>query len=124
MEKRKICSLRNNFSCFPQYFQYISKFKSPNAYIFVKCGCANYFFLNSAILIYRGTDISKYFRESLGIRDNESRLFLGIFKRFLLVITKMYVVYSLESPHCGDPKEYTQYIIAVDSRYLGLAYLE
>ena len=34
------------------------------------------FFLNSANLICRGTDISKYFRESLGIRDNESRLYI------------------------------------------------
>ena len=33
------------------------------------------FLLNSANLICRGTDISKYFRESLGIRDNESRLY-------------------------------------------------
>ena len=31
-------------------------------------------FLTSATLIFRGTDISKCFRESLGIRDNESRL--------------------------------------------------
>ena len=66
--------LRSNFSSFPQYFQYISNFKSPITYIFVKCGWSNYFFLNSANLICRGTDISKYFRESLGIRDNESRL--------------------------------------------------
>ena len=36
----------------------------------------NYFFLNSANLICRGTDISKYFGESHGIRDNESRLYL------------------------------------------------
>ena len=33
------------------------------------------FSLNSANLICRGTDISKYFRESLGIRDNESTVF-------------------------------------------------
>ena len=33
-------------------------------------------FLNSATLICRGTDISKCFRESLGIRDNESRLYI------------------------------------------------
>ena len=33
------------------------------------------FFLNSANLICRGTDISRYFRKSLGIRDNESRLY-------------------------------------------------
>ena len=30
------------------------------------------FFLNSANLICQGKDISKYFRESLGIRDNKS----------------------------------------------------
>ena len=51
--------LRSNFSSFLQYFQYISNFKSPITYIFVKCGCSNYFFLNSANLICRGTDISK-----------------------------------------------------------------
>ena len=33
-------------------------------------------FLTLSTLIYRGTDISKYFSESLGIRDNESRLYL------------------------------------------------
>ena len=48
---------------------------SPITHIFVKCGCLNYFVLNSANLICRGTDISKYFRESSGIRDNESRLY-------------------------------------------------
>ena len=34
------------------------------------------FFLNFANLICRDTDISKYFRESLGLLDNESRLYL------------------------------------------------
>ena len=33
-------------------------------------------FLTSANLICRGTDISKYSRESLGLRDNESRLYV------------------------------------------------
>ena len=46
--------------------------------MFVKCGRSNYVFLNSANLICRGTDISKYFRESLGIRDNEIRLYLEV----------------------------------------------
>ena len=64
-----------DFSSFPQYFQNISNFKSPITYIFVKCGCSNYFSLNSANLLCRGTDISNYFRESLWIRDNESRLY-------------------------------------------------
>ena len=68
--------LWSNFSSFPQYFQYSSNFKSPVTYIFVKCGCLNYFFLNFATLICRGTDISKYFIESLGIGDNESLLYL------------------------------------------------
>ena len=54
----------------------MSNFKSPITYTFVKCGCSIYFFLKSANLICRSTDISKYFRESLGVRDNESRLYL------------------------------------------------
>ena len=33
-------------------------------------------FLTPATLIFRGTDILKCFRESLGIRDNESRLYI------------------------------------------------
>ena len=33
-------------------------------------------FLTSATLIARGTDISKCFRDYLGIRDNESRLYI------------------------------------------------
>ena len=40
----------------------------------MKCGCPIYFFLNSANLTCRGKDISKYFREYLGLRNNESRL--------------------------------------------------
>ena len=74
-EKEEKLLLRSNFSSFPHYFRYISKLKSSITYQFVKCGCLNYFFLTSANLICRGTDISKYFRESLGIRDNESRLY-------------------------------------------------
>ena len=34
-------------------------------------------FLTSATLIFRGTDISKCFRVSFGIRDSESRLYMG-----------------------------------------------
>ena len=59
--------LRSNFSSFPQYFRYISNVKSPITYKFVKCGCSNYFFLNSENLICRGTDVSKSYRESFGI---------------------------------------------------------
>ena len=34
------------------------------------------FFVNSGNLICRSTGISMYFRESLGVRDNESRLYM------------------------------------------------
>ena len=37
-------------------------------------------FLTLSTLIYRGMDISKCFSESLGIRDNESRLYIEKFK--------------------------------------------
>ena len=68
--------LRSSFSSFPQYFNtYISNCKSPITYVFVKCSCSSNFFLSSANLICRGTDISKYLIESLGIRVNESRLY-------------------------------------------------
>ena len=36
------------------------------------------FFLSSVNLICRTTDISKCFIESLGVRDNESRLYVNI----------------------------------------------
>ena len=69
MEKRR------NFSSFPRYFQYISNVRSQITYSFVNCDCSIYFFLNSANLICRGTDISKHFWESLGLRVNESLLY-------------------------------------------------
>ena len=71
--------LRSNFSSFPQYFKYISNFKNLITYIFVKCVNRLIFFFNSANLICQGTDISKYFRESLGIRDIESQLYFICF---------------------------------------------
>ena len=36
-------------------------------------------FLTLSTLTCRGTDISKCFSESLGIRDNESRLYMNIY---------------------------------------------
>ena len=46
-------------------------------------------FLNSATLIFRGMGISKCLRESFGIRDKESRLYLVLyvaFESFLFVL--------------------------------------
>ena len=41
----------------------------------MKSDCSINFFVSSANLICRSSDISKYFREDLGLRDNESRLY-------------------------------------------------
>ena len=67
---------RGDFSAFPRYFQYVHIFKSQIKYSFVKCGCSIYIGLSSTNLLCRATDISKYFRESLGLRDNGSRLYI------------------------------------------------
>ena len=58
------------------FFKYISNFRNQITYSFVKCGTSIYFFLNFANLIGLCKGISKYFRESFGLRDNESRLYL------------------------------------------------
>ena len=55
---------------------YISKQRRLIAYSFVKFGCAICISLNSENLICRTTDISKCFRGSLQLRDNESRLYI------------------------------------------------
>ena len=54
---------------------------------FVKCRGSIYFFLNSANLICRGTDISKYFKESFGLRDNVSQLYCVINEPILCLTT-------------------------------------
>ena len=54
---------------------YISNLRSQITYSFVKCCCSIYCFTHSLNSDMSGTDISKCFSESLGIRDNESRLY-------------------------------------------------
>ena len=44
----------------------------------MKFGCSFAILLNSANLIYRSTDISRCFRESLGLRDNENHLHITL----------------------------------------------
>ena len=53
-------------------------------------------FVNSANLICRRTDISKYSRESLGLRDNESRLYFG-----LSTFGNTVILQWLEHRYCG-----------------------
>ena len=63
------------FSSFPHYFIYISNFRSHFLQIHLLNVVVRFIvFLTFATLICRGTDISKCFRESFGIQDNESRL--------------------------------------------------
>ena len=54
----------------------------------MKCGCSIYFFINSVNRICRGTGISKYLRQSLGLRDNESRLYI-LFQIIILILIDM-----------------------------------
>ena len=46
-------------------------------------------FFTLSTLICRGTDISKYFSESIGIRDNESRLYIVRSSRQTTKVYKM-----------------------------------
>ena len=70
MEKRR------NFSSFHNIFN-ISLTKVSNyIVIMLKVVVQLIVFLSSANLIYRSTVISKCFIESLGFRDNESRLYV------------------------------------------------
>ena len=72
--KREEIAPKERFLLFPpwQYFQYISNLRSQIKYLFVKCGWSIYFFPQ-----FCKSDMSRYwfFRGSLGLRDNESRLF-------------------------------------------------
>ena len=63
---------------------YISNFRSQITYSFVKCVVQFIVFLTLSTLICRGTDISKCFSESLGIRDNESRLYLSLHETYVV----------------------------------------
>ena len=77
MGKRRNCS-SGAISPFPTIFLLsISNGRSQITYSFVNYGCAICIFLNSENLICRSTDISKGFRWSHQLRDNESRLYVS-----------------------------------------------
>ena len=76
MRKRGEIAPKEQFLLFSTIFSIYLYFQESN-YIFI---CEMWlfdlpFFLNPANLICRDTDISKYFRKSLGLRDKESRLY-------------------------------------------------
>ena len=72
--------LRSNFSSFPHYFIYIFLTSGVKLHIHMLNVVVQFtVFLTLSTLICRSTDISKYFSESLEIRDNESRLYIPNF---------------------------------------------
>ena len=70
--------LRSNFSSFPHYFIYIFLTSGVKLHILLLNVIVQFIvFLTLLTLICRSTDISKCFSESLGTRNNESRLYLS-----------------------------------------------
>ena len=68
---------RSNFSFFPHYFIYLFLTSRVKLHIdLLNVDVQFIVFLTLSTLICRGTDISKCFSESLGFRDNESRLYI------------------------------------------------
>ena len=77
MWKRGQIAPKEQFLLFSTLFCiYISNFRSQIAYSLLNVVVQFIVFLTHSTVICRGMDISKYFSESLGIRDNESRLYL------------------------------------------------
>ena len=65
------------FSSFLHYYIYIFLTSGVTLHIHLLNVVVQFIvFLTLSTLVCRGTDISKCFSESLGIRDNESRLYL------------------------------------------------
>ena len=88
--------LRSNFSSFSTIFSKSLRLGVKLTYSFLTCGCSIYFFLHFANLISRGTDISKYFREFLGLQDNESRLYVRRVVKYFFSPQNICYGYSLE----------------------------
>ena len=65
---------------------YISNLRSQITYSFVKFGCSIGIFLNSANLKCLSTDISKCFRGSLRLQDNEFDCILYLLNKLLCIV--------------------------------------
>ena len=76
VEKRRNCSLGAISPLFHNIFNISLTWESNYIFILLKVVVRLIVFLISANLICRSTDISKCFMESLGVRDNESRLYI------------------------------------------------
>ena len=75
--KREEIAPKEQFLLFSTIISIYFQLQESNYIYTCKIWLFDLFFLNSANLICRSTDISKYFRESLRIRDTESRLYIG-----------------------------------------------
>ena len=83
MWKRGEIAPQEQFLLFSTLFYiYISNFRSQITYWFAKWVVQFIVFLTLSTLICRSTDISKCFSESLGIRDNESRLYTADISKY------------------------------------------
>ena len=76
VEKRRNCSLGAISPLFHNIFNISLAWESNYIFILLKVFVRLIVFLSSANLICRSTDISKCFIESVGFRDNESRLYI------------------------------------------------
>ena len=75
MDKRRNCSLGAISPLFHNSFKIYILCKGVKLHMNLGHLVVRFYFLNSGNLICQSTDISMYFRESLGVRDNESRLY-------------------------------------------------
>ena len=83
MWKRGEIAPQEQFLLFSSLFYIsISYFRSQITYSFAKWVVQFIVFLTLSTLICRSTDISKCFSESLGIRDNESRLYTADISKY------------------------------------------
>ena len=75
MWKRGEIAPKKQFSSFPHYFIFLTSGVKLHIHL-LNMFVQFIVLLTLSTLICRGTDISKCFSESLGIRDNESRLYI------------------------------------------------
>ena len=98
----------------------MSNFRGQITYSFVKCGYLICFFFNSKNLICQSPDISKSFRESLGLQDNESWLYHKVC--FLVEIKEISILSDWWKKHLIWSYEYItwQYLMPYNKHILKL----
>ena len=85
MDKRRNCSSGAISPLFHNSFSLYILCKGVKLHLNLGHLVVRLYFLHSGNVICRSTDISMYFRESLGVRDNESRLYLYVSELFVQI---------------------------------------